>query len=87
MLSDYTLEYETRPIRSVRVKYMSGRWYVIYRRKPRFFFDRWWWFTDSMHTLYNDAYIRGVQMAEDGYYVTPNKAERNFKVVKKIDLK
>lgn len=86
MISDYGLEYETHPIKAVRVTYMNGKWYVVYRRKARFFFDRWWWFTDSMHSVYTDAYIRARRMVEDGCYITTKKAERKFKV-KKLETK
>ena len=65
-LSDLGLEIVKNPITQVRLQFHAGHWYVEYRRKPKFFLDKWWWFDDSKHPEYKDAFIRGQELANDG---------------------
>lgn len=65
-ISDLGLEIIREPILQVRVQFHAGHWYVEYRRKPKFFLDKWWWFDDSKHPEYNDAYVRAQTLAAEG---------------------
>ena len=65
-LSDLGMEIIHHPILQVRLQFHGGRWYVEYQRKPKYFFDRWWWFDDSTHAEYNDAFVRAQQLAAQG---------------------
>ena len=65
-IEDVGLEVIKHPITQVRVQPHAGRWYVEYRRKPRYFFDKWWWFDDSIFTDFRDAYNRAQILAADG---------------------
>lgn len=56
------------PILQVRVHFSGGSWYVEYRKTPKMFFDKWWWYDDSIHKEYKDAYVRAQELAADGYY-------------------
>lgn len=62
---DLGLEKYYYPIYKVRLSFAAGKWYVEYRRKPKYFFDKWWWFDDSVHTEYNDAQLRANILAAD----------------------
>jgi hypothetical protein len=65
-IEDLGLEVIKHPITQVRVQPHAGRWYVEYRRKPRYFFDKWWWFDDSIFTDFRDAYNRAQILAVEG---------------------
>ena len=65
-LDDLGLEIVKHPITKVRLQFHAGKWYVEYRRKPQFFFDRWWWFDDSIYADYKDAYVRAQTLAAEG---------------------
>lgn len=62
---DLGLETYYYPIYKVRLSFHAGKWFVEYRRKPKYFFDKWWWFDDSVHTEYNDAQLRASILAAD----------------------
>jgi hypothetical protein len=64
-IEDLGLEEYLYPIYKIRLSFHAGKWYVEYRRKPKYFFDRWWWFDDSVHTEYNDAQLRANILAAD----------------------
>jgi len=64
-LDDIGLEYIKHPIKRVRVQYHSGLWYVEYQRTPKYFVDGWWWFDDSKHPEYKDAFVRAQELAND----------------------
>jgi hypothetical protein len=65
-LDDAGLEVIKHPIKRVRVQFHAGLWYVEYQRQPKYVIDRWWWFDDSKHPEYKDAFIRGQELANDG---------------------
>lgn len=65
-LDDLGLEIVKHPITKVRLQYHAGKWYVEYRRTPKYFFDRWWWFDDSLYSEYKDAYVRAQMLASEG---------------------
>jgi len=65
-LDDAGLEIIKHPIKKVRVQFHSGLWYVEYQREPKYFFDRWWWFDDSKHPEYKDAFLRAQDLAAEG---------------------
>lgn len=65
-IDDLGLEIVYRPITQVRLQFHAGHWYVEYQRKPKYFFDRWWWFDDSKYAEYNDAYVRAQMLAAEG---------------------
>ena len=54
------------PIKRVRVQFHGGLWYVEYQRPARYYIDGWWWFDDSKHPEYKDAFIRGQELANEG---------------------
>ena len=62
---DLGLETYYYPIYKIRLSFHAGKWYVEYRRKPKYFFDKWWWFDDSVHTEFNDAQLRASILASD----------------------
>ena len=62
---DLGLEEYLYPIYKIRLSFHAGKWYVEYRRKPKYFFDKWWWFDDSVHTEFNDAQLRANILATD----------------------
>ena len=64
-IEDLGLEEYLYPIYKIRLSFHAGKWYVEYRRKPKYFFDKWWWFDDSVHTEYNDAQLRANILAAD----------------------
>lgn len=58
-----------RYITQVKVSNSKGKWYVEYRLKnPRFYFDKWWWYDDSIHSNYSDAAVRAQVLAGLGYF-------------------
>ena len=65
-LDDAGLEVIKHPIKRVRVQFHAGLWYVEYQRQPKYVIDRWWWFDDSKHPEYKDAFIRGQELANGG---------------------
>jgi hypothetical protein len=65
-LSDHGLEVVKYPITQVRLQFHAGHWYVEYRRKPKFFLDKWWWFDDSKFMEYTDAIVRAQTLAAEG---------------------
>jgi hypothetical protein len=65
-IEDLGLEIVYDPITKVRLQFHAGHWYVEYQRKPKYFFDRWWWFDDSKYAEYNDAFVRAQMLAAEG---------------------
>ena len=65
-LSDLGMEIVNHPILKVRLQFHAGKWYVEYQRKPKYFFDKWWWFDDSTFSEYNDAFVRAQTLAAQG---------------------
>jgi len=65
-LADHGLEIVKHPISQVRLQFHAGHWYVEYRRKPQYFFDKWWWFDDSKFMDYKDAFVRAQVLAAEG---------------------
>ena len=67
-LDDIGLEIVKYPIKKVRVQFHAGLWYVEYQRKPKYYFDQWWWFDDSIHSNYSDAAVRAQVLTALGYF-------------------
>lgn len=66
-MKDLGLEYVKWPITHVRIHRTDGQWLVEYRRKPKWFFDQWWWFNDGKYVEYNDASARASILSSQGY--------------------
>lgn len=79
-ITDLGYEVVVEPILKVRIRFTDNRWYVEYRRKPRYFFDKWWWFDDSKHVVYNDAYVRAQTLAAEGGVKTLHRKNEEFTV-------
>jgi hypothetical protein len=43
---------------------------VEYRRKPKWFLDKWWWFNDGKFVDYTDAQDRAGKLAAQGYILS-----------------
>jgi len=54
------------PIKRVRVQFHGGLWYVEYQRPAQYYIDGWWWFDDSTHPEYKDAFQRAQELAAGG---------------------
>ena len=54
------------PIKRVRVQFHAGLWYVEYQRPAKFYVDGWWWFDDSKHAEYKDAFARAQELSVEG---------------------
>ena len=54
------------PIKRVRVQFHGGLWYVEYQRPAKYYVDGWWWFDDSKHPEYKDAFQRAQELAAAG---------------------
>ena len=67
-ISDLGLEIIKHPITHVRVQPHGSRWYVEYRRKPKYVLDRWWWFNDGLFVEYTTAKARAIELQDCGYY-------------------
>lgn len=65
-LEELGYEIIKHPIMRVRVQQHAGKWYVEYQRKPRYVLDRWWWFDDSIHPEFKDAYTRAEELSKEG---------------------
>ena len=65
-LEDIGLEVIKHPIKKVRVQHHAGLWYVEYQRVPKYFIDAWWWFDDSKHPEYKDAFVRAQELTAEG---------------------
>ncbi len=65
-VADLGYEVVYDPINKVRLKFQDGKWLVEYRRKPKYFFDKWWWFDDGLYHDYGDAYVRAQTIAAEG---------------------
>ena len=65
-LEDAGYEVIKHPIKRVRVQFHGGLWYVEYQRPPKYYVDGWWWFDDSKHPEYKDAFVRAQELAAEG---------------------
>jgi hypothetical protein len=81
-ISDLGLEIVLEPIKKVRLQFHGGKWYVEYRRKPKYFLDRWWWFDDSVYSHYIDAAARAQMLAAVGGIETMKHKTEFFDVEK-----
>lgn len=63
------------PITEVRVHRTDGKWLVEYRRVPKYYLDKWWWFNDGTYIEYKDAMDRINHLLE-AKYVTFTKFNR-----------
>lgn len=69
-MAELGLEYQTWPITAVRIHRTDGQWLVEYKRKPKWYFDKWWWFNDGKFVDYTDAQKRANKLAAQGYYMS-----------------
>jgi len=69
-MSELGLEYAQWPITHVRIHRTDGQWLVEYRRKPKWYFDQWWWFNDGKYVDYTDAQDRAGKLAAQGYILS-----------------
>jgi hypothetical protein len=82
-IADIGMEVITIPIVSVRLHRVDKQWLVEYRRKPQWFFDKWWWFNDGKYVYYNDAVLRAEILTEFGSTTeTKYKKQTTYKVKK-----
>lgn len=81
-ISDLGLEVVLNPIKQVRLQFHGGKWYVEYRRKPKYFLDCWWWFDDSTYSNYIDAVARAQMLAAQGGTETLERKTQFFEVKK-----
>ena len=65
-LEDAGYEVIKHPIKKVRVQFHGGLWYVEYQRPAQYYIDGWWWFDDSKHPEYKDAFVRAQELAAEG---------------------
>ena len=72
-ISEVGLEAVNTKITSVRLQFYAGKWYVEYRRVPKFYIDQWWWFDDSAFKEYKDAVYRAQVLAAQGYVTEVRK--------------
>lgn len=79
-LDEAGFEVIKHPVLKVRVQFYDNKWYVEYRRVPKFFFDRWWWFDDSTFAEYKDAYARAAAIASEGGTKEVKRKEIEFNV-------
>lgn len=81
-IEDLGLEIKLSPIKQVRLQHHNNKWYVEYRRAPKYFFDRWWWFDDSVYSNYIDAVARAQMLAAEGGTKTLEHKTQFFEVKK-----
>lgn len=77
---DLGLEYVKWPITHVRIHKTDGQWLVEFRRKPKWVFDRWWWFNDGKYVVYNDARARAQLLVKRGYTLSTRTVSDSYKV-------
>ena len=80
-INDIGLELEKTYINRTRVGKVDNVWLVEYRRKPKWFFDRWWWFNDGKYVDYREAVNRAKFLAETGYVTKLVTSKPVFDVV------
>jgi len=82
-LKDLGYEIVEVPIRQVRVINHGKRWFVEYRLKnSRFWFDKWWWYDDSIHSDFSDASVRAYVLNATGKFERLKKVNTVVMTVK-----
>jgi hypothetical protein len=80
-LDDVPYEYEEIPITEIRVRHFGDKWIVEYRREEiRYFWDRFWWYDDSIHSVYVEAAARANVLYANGYAERVIKRGKRFKI-------
>lgn len=79
-LDEEGFEVIKHPIKKVRLQFHKGLWYVEYLRPAKFFFDGFWWFDDSIHPEYVDAFKRAQELAAAGGTKEVRRKELVFEV-------
>jgi hypothetical protein len=69
-MAELGLEYVSWPITHVRIHRTDNQWLVEYRRKPKWFFDQWWWFNDGKFVDYTDAQDRAAKLLAQGFVLS-----------------
>lgn len=79
--NEFGMEYRHVPVTHVRMHRTDNRWLVEYRRKPRWFFDQFWWWNDGTYVNYNDAVQRLEYIKSIKYVSIPQfQKVKTFKV-------
>jgi hypothetical protein len=84
-INDIGLEIAKTEITKARVGKVDNMWLVEYRRKPKWFFDRWWWFDDGKYIDYREAVARAKVLAEAGYVTKLVTAKPMFDVATPVE--
>mgnify|MGYP006269885431 CR=1 FL=1 len=80
-IEDLGLEVKRNPISKVRYSFHEGKWFVEYKLKePRYYFDKWLWYTDGKYRNYVDARTRAEFLANNGYFETVQKKSQTYDV-------
>ena len=79
-LDNLGIEIIKHPIKRVRVQFHAGLWFVEYQRTPKYFIDGWWWFDDSKHPEYKDAFQRAQELAAAGGTKEVRRKELMFEI-------
>lgn len=80
-IEDLGYQLKRIPIKQVKCSFHEGKWFVEYRlTKPRFYFDKWWWYDDSKYANYADANARAEFLAATGYYETLERKSHVYDV-------
>ena len=80
LIEDLGLEPVMIPILKVRLQFHAGKWYVEYQRKPKYFFDKWWWFDDSIYSDYKEAKFRADVLIAQGAIIEYQKITREVEI-------
>ena len=79
-LSDIGMEIIKVPITDVRIHRVDKQWLVEYRRNPKWYFDKWWWFNDGKYVHHNDASARAEILVKFGYVTETKYKMETYKV-------
>lgn len=69
-LENCGLELIQHPITRVRVVRVDGTWRVQYQRKPKWWIDGYFWYTEGVYSgsNYSTAFDHSQQLINNGYY-------------------
>jgi hypothetical protein len=81
-IADIGMEVIQTPITDVRIHRVDNQWLVEYRRKPKWYFDKWKWFNDGKYVMHNDAAARAELLVEYGFVTSVRYKRESYKVVK-----
>lgn len=85
-IQDLCHEYIRVPVKKVRMRKFGRFWVVEYRMKhPRWIWDKFWWYDESLHSCPAEAAARANILALNGY-VDKVKSHKNYNI-ESIDVK